>query len=287
MTGALIVVFVVAAGQAQAAGAAPQAAAAAKPAAANPDELLEGVRKGDLAAVKAALDAGVPVDHPFRYDRTALSFAAARGKLDVVRLLLERGADPNKKDTYYGMAPITLAVEDGHVDVVRLLLERGAAPSPGLLSAAARKGDTAMVKVALEKTKPTADDLATALADAEDEHKDEVVAQLKAAGAVPPPAPDFAVDQAALASYAGAYRDERGNEIRFEVREGKLVCANCAPGGMVLGALDAVTFRQPARPLPKVVFALVDGKPKSFTLDFGQRQNSYQRVAEETPKEKP
>ena len=62
------------------------------PAAANPDDLLDAVRKGDLAAVKAALDAGVPVDHPFRYERTALSFAAARGQVEIVKLLLERGA---------------------------------------------------------------------------------------------------------------------------------------------------------------------------------------------------
>ena len=53
---------------------APAAAAAA-----TPDDLLAAVRRGELAGVKAALDAGVPVDAPFRYERTALSFAADRG----------------------------------------------------------------------------------------------------------------------------------------------------------------------------------------------------------------
>ena len=53
--------FAMALGSVQAA--APAAGTPAKgPAAANPDDLLDAVRKADLAAVKAALDAGVPVD---------------------------------------------------------------------------------------------------------------------------------------------------------------------------------------------------------------------------------
>ena len=51
-----------------------------RPLAATPDDLLDAVRRGDLAGVRAALDAGVPVDAPFRYERTALSFAADRGQ---------------------------------------------------------------------------------------------------------------------------------------------------------------------------------------------------------------
>jgi len=47
--------------------------------AATPDELLDAVRRGDLAGVRAALDGGVAADTPFRYERTALSFAADRG----------------------------------------------------------------------------------------------------------------------------------------------------------------------------------------------------------------
>ena len=100
------------------------------PAAANPDDLLDAVRKGDLAAVKAALDAGVPVDHPFRYERTALSFAAARGQVEIVKLLLERGADPNKKDSFYGATPFNWAANEQHVEVVRMLVEKGAPVGP-------------------------------------------------------------------------------------------------------------------------------------------------------------
>jgi len=95
------------------------------------------------------------------------------------------------------------------------------------------------------------------------------------------------IDLATLASYAGVYRNETGNELRFEIREGKLVCSNCSPQGMVLGAEDPVTFREQARPRPRLVFSLAEGRPSGFVLDFGGRQVSYRRASEEAPKEKP
>lgn len=255
--------------------------------AATPDDLLEAVRHGDLAGVRRALDAGVPVDTPFRYERTALSFAADRGNADLVRLLLERGADPNKKDSFYGATAMTWAVDKGNAAIARLLLERGAEAGPELLQSGAREGNAELVALALEKAKPSADDLSAALGEAEAAQHAAVAEQLRKAGAVPPRPADFKVDAATLASYAGSYRDERGNELRFELREGKLACANCSATGLVLGAEDAVTFRDPARPRPKLVFTLADGKPSALTVDFGGRQSSYKRVADMAPGVKP
>lgn len=266
-------------------GLAAQAAPAA--AAATPDALLAAVRSSDLAGVRAALDGGVAVDAPFRYERTALSFAADRGQLEIARLLLDRGADPNKKDTFYGATAMTWASDKGHVAMVRLLLERGAAADGQLLETAVEKADPEFVALALEKTKPSADDLAVALATAREAGNDELAQQLVKAGARPPKPADFVVEPEQLAAYSGAYRDERGNELRFEVREGKLVCGNCGPQPMVLGAEDRLTFREAARPRPKLVFSLSDGEPSGFVIDFGSRQVSYRRVAGDPPKEQP
>ena len=63
--------------------------------------------------------AGIPVDTPFRYDRTALSFAAGRDSVEIVKLLLDRGADPNKKDTFYGATPMNWAADKGSVAMIR------------------------------------------------------------------------------------------------------------------------------------------------------------------------
>jgi len=61
-----------------------------------------------------------------------LSNAAAAGRMDIVRLLLEHGADPNLPEEQYaprGRALYT-AVYHGHYEIAKLLLERGAFPNP-------------------------------------------------------------------------------------------------------------------------------------------------------------
>jgi Ankyrin repeat len=256
-------------------------ALAAPLAAATPDDLLDAVRKGDLAGVRAALDGGVAVDTPFRYDRTALSFAAGRDNAEIVKLLLDRGADPNKKDSFYGATPLSWAFNQGNAATARLLIDKGAAATPDLLEDAVDKGSPELVGLVLEKVKLAAEDLSGALASATEAKNDALVEQLRKAGAQPMKPADFPVDAAALARFAGSYVSENGNELRLEVRESKLVCATCGPQGMVLGAEDAVTFRQQTRPRPRLKFTLADGQPSGFVLDFGDRQVGYKR------KEKP
>ena len=61
-----------------------------------------------------------------------LSNAAAVGRMDIVQLLLDHGADPNLPEEQ--MAPkgkaLYSAVYHGHYDIAKLLLERGAFPNP-------------------------------------------------------------------------------------------------------------------------------------------------------------
>ncbi|HLE72469.1 MAG TPA: ankyrin repeat domain-containing protein, partial [Vicinamibacteria bacterium] len=66
------------------------------------EDLREAARRGDLERAKALLDAGVPVDAKNRYGATALFFAADRGHLPLIQLLIERGASTEVSDTFYG-----------------------------------------------------------------------------------------------------------------------------------------------------------------------------------------
>src|SRR5512145_16860 len=97
------------------------------------DRFLLAVRNGDVTGVKAALAAGVNVNSKFRYDRMALSFAADRGNSEVMKVLLDAGADVNARDTFYGMTAMSQALNKKHVPIVRMLLEKGADNSEGVL----------------------------------------------------------------------------------------------------------------------------------------------------------
>jgi ankyrin repeat protein len=60
-----------------------------------------------------------------RYGRTALHQAAALGRDDLARILLESGADVNAKDRF-GSSPLHEAASKGHLLVGQLLLSNGA-----------------------------------------------------------------------------------------------------------------------------------------------------------------
>jgi ankyrin repeat protein len=56
----------------------------------------------------------------------ALRFACVSGNVDVVRLLLQMGADPNGRDELHNACPLSNAIRRGHADVVNVLLDEGA-----------------------------------------------------------------------------------------------------------------------------------------------------------------
>jgi ankyrin repeat protein len=93
--------------------------------------LFNAAGQGDVDAATAILDR-----HPALVNergaigdsglRTALHFGS--GHESIVRLLLDRGADPNVRDEGDNACPLHFAAERGDLAVVRLLVERGADP---------------------------------------------------------------------------------------------------------------------------------------------------------------
>ena len=55
--------------------------------------LIEAAKTGDLAGVQAQLDSGAQADTTDEQGWTALSHAAGRGDLSIIKLLLNNGAD--------------------------------------------------------------------------------------------------------------------------------------------------------------------------------------------------
>ncbi|KUL90511.1 hypothetical protein ZTR_00271 [Talaromyces verruculosus] len=96
------------------------------------------------------------VDRMDRSGRTALQWASERGNLEIIQLLLERGADVNSQGGEYGNA-LQGAAREGHFGVVQLLIEKGAKVNAqggeygNALLGAVRKGHFEVVQLLIEK----------------------------------------------------------------------------------------------------------------------------------------
>jgi ankyrin repeat protein len=107
--------------------------------------------------VKLLIDLGAFLDQPDEGQRTSLFWAAQSGQRNVAELLLNTGHVNVKATAEDGGTPLQLAVENGHEAVARLLLEKGAAmeakDSEGRtpLLVAAENGHEAVFRLLLEK----------------------------------------------------------------------------------------------------------------------------------------
>ena len=86
--------------------------------------LMLASSKGHLEIVRLLIEAGANVNAK-RDDWTALMSASRNGHAQVVRLLVDAGADVNTKGSD-GWTPLMLASWEGHLEVVRLLVDAGA-----------------------------------------------------------------------------------------------------------------------------------------------------------------
>ena len=113
--------------------------------------------EGHTEVVKLLLDAGANADEPSMLNRSSpLHIAVQNGHIDTVRVLIKAVTDVNKA-TFSGKTPLLLAVLNGHHNIAKLLLEGGAdvdksdvAYGNTPLMAAAYNGHLNVVKVLLD-----------------------------------------------------------------------------------------------------------------------------------------
>jgi hypothetical protein len=246
------------------------------------DDLLDAIRKGDAAAVKVLLDQGVGVDTKYRYDRTPLSFAADRGHLEIVTLLLERGADAGAKDTFYGTTPMNWAAIKGHTDVVLALLPRSGSAAAALM-AAARGNHPQTAEAILATGQVSARDQSYVLEAAERGEDKRVAERLRARGAVPPPPADKTIDPAVLARYAGRYRSEQDAKDEFTLKTTEAGLSGDFEGRTFkLGAIDAQNFRVEGTALTLEMRVEGERTTGAVATDIGS-QKRYARVEAAQP----
>lgn len=96
--------------------------AAARPLA--PVSLTEAALRGDVAAVRAFLDGGAPLEERTIGFASPLAAAAGRGHLAACELLLERGASLDPEGSAFPL--LTFPIAHRRLDVIELLLRAGA-----------------------------------------------------------------------------------------------------------------------------------------------------------------
>ena len=82
-------------------------------------------QNGHLDVVRLLLQKGADKDKANNNGATPLYIASRRGHLEIVRHLLQEGADKDKGDNN-GMTPLFFASSQGHLDIAKLLLLAGA-----------------------------------------------------------------------------------------------------------------------------------------------------------------
>jgi uncharacterized protein len=106
-------------------------------------ELREAVLLGDPGQTERWLQTGRDPDTLLPYDETLLMAAAERGDAGVARVLVAHGASLH----YAKRSVLATAAESGHLEVVRLLLDAGAEVNR---ESEAEEGRTALMAAALE-----------------------------------------------------------------------------------------------------------------------------------------
>ncbi len=236
------------------------------------EAFFDAARTGDLETVRRMHTSGLDVNTPSRYGATALSFACDKGQLDVVRYLVENGADVNVEDTFYGFTPVGWALFNDHDEIVVFLMGHGSSGADNVLLTGVRKKNAVLIRSALGTGEITSKMMDRAMEQAAGlEDGGEIVALLESADVKPTPAPvELELPDETLANFAGKYQHD-ASEMVVEVRvDGKRLVA-IAPGNEPQ-QLIAIAENQ---------FRAVDGS--GLTVTFSGRGGIVENVQAETP----
>jgi ankyrin repeat protein len=82
--------------------------------------------RGMTDTVKALLASGAEIDARDQWGASPLMFAVSRGRLETVKVLLDAGANPNLHHVESGQTALIDAVVRHYIDIVEVLLAKGA-----------------------------------------------------------------------------------------------------------------------------------------------------------------
>ncbi len=256
----------------------------ALPAAGTGDELIEAVQRQQVERARELLAAGVDVNHKTRYGATALFFACDKGNVELVKLLLERGAEVDVTDTFYNATPLTWTLfnvpdSPAHKEIALLILEKGAADADEALTFGARGGDLDLVKAVVEKGEIEPAAILSALQLAEASKHEEIAGYLKKHSPEEEAAETLQVPPEKLATYVGDYKnDDIGMSAKVFMDGDDLKIQAAGQSALTLDATDENAFT--AREASGIDFTFQGrgGLIEGFQLQQGGQELYFPRV---------
>lgn len=114
--------------------------------------LAEAVMEGDIGMIKLLIDHGAPIN---RNSGAAIISASKYGRVDIVSLLIEKGASLDVRGSMFN-TPLSESLREGHLNVAKLLIENGAPVDDAsngetALITASRKGYTDIAALLIKK----------------------------------------------------------------------------------------------------------------------------------------
>ena len=275
------------------------------------EQFWKAARTNDTKMLKELIDKGVDVNSKNHYGVTALTFAIDKGNLEAVNLLLEKGADPNMKDSFYGETPFGWAFYRKNKDVIRTMIEHGAniktedaiinafySELPDIVMLLLEKGAPGAEKVAdlcigngnvdlFEKVfkycKMNDSALSSALVKATASKNEKIINILKEAGAKLPEVKDEPAKVALDENMKGTYQTPELNKLEIDIQDGSLAGSFDGSPFYKLKLKSGNTFEFVDFPVVTIDFEQVAGKYVS--LNINQNGNITKFNREEPSKE--
>jgi outer membrane protein assembly factor BamB len=243
--------------------------------------LLDAAQQDSLPGVTRALQQGANVNAKTRYNATALMLGAMNGNIDIVRLLIERGADMNVRDTFYGFTPMAAAMMNGRAEVIRYFVEKGSAETPTALTLALQTKNIPLLSAVLASKEISNNTVAATHAWTTKNGSPEMTAAVQAVMTSRGLASNLIVTlpPAALQAFAGTYTGPNPQQtFVVELKDDQLLINQ---GGFVapLFATSATTFVSPQRPNAELIFEKKGDVAEQLTAKFGAQTLQLTRAA--------
>ncbi|MHC1702632.1 MAG: ankyrin repeat domain-containing protein [Tenuifilaceae bacterium] len=278
----------------------------------NQNELLwKAAKNNDTKALIQLLDKGADVNAKTQYGATALMFATDKGHPEAVNILLEKGANPNIKDSFYGSTaflwsfnkgnaeiiknminhgadlsteePLIYAVYSDLPEIAKLLIEKGAIGADKALITAIRVGSPSLASQILQSAKLDDATLSTALVSATASKNEAIIESLKKAGAKMPEIQESKGE--VKKSLIGVYKSKDESRIITNIKENILTVSFNGGPEYSLSLQEGNIYSLTDVPGITVSFEMVQELPISLTVNQGGSIMQFFKVADQQKNE--